>query len=306
MLASLLNKPIAGLAAGFCAIQESAGALMRLSDLEGHRSAAAFDNRDRSASPQTRDGRLVLQDVGFAHTPGRPILSGVDLALEPGRMIAVIGPSGAGKSTLARLMGGLVEPTAGTVTLDGMPLADWPQNELRNRLLYVGQMPASFSGTIGENITLWDTEIDNAAVTEAVQRVGLSQAVSRRPGGLYTKLVSGETGLSGGELQRLSLARALARGPAVIVLDETTSALDPSSEEEIMEMLRASGAAVIIVTHRSGTACRCDEAILVGNGGIAGRGHPAQFFANGPLVRPAHTQPSHAVHAPLVHAVGAA
>lgn len=306
MLASLLNKPIAGLAAGFCAIQESAGALMRLSDLEGHRSAAAFDNRERSASPQTRDGRLVLKDVGFAHTPGRPILSGVDLLLEPGRMIAVIGPSGAGKSTLARLMGGLVEPTAGSVTLDGMALADWPQSELRNRLLYVGQMPASFSGTIGENITLWDTEIDHGAVTDAVSRVGLSQAVSRRPGGLYTKLVSGETGLSGGELQRLSLARALARGPAVIVLDETTSALDPSSEEEIMEMLRASGAAVVIVTHRSGTACRCDEAILVSNGGIAGRGHPAQFFANGPLARPTHAQPSQIVHAPVVHAVGAA
>lgn len=306
MLAGLLNKPIAGLAAGFCAIQESAGALMRLSDLEGHRSAAAFDGRDRSASPQTRDGRLVLRDVGFSHTPGRPILTGIDLALEPGRMIAVIGASGAGKSTLARLMGGLVEPTEGTVTLDGMALADWPQSELRSRLLYVGQTPASFSGTIGENITLWDTDIDQAAVADAVHRAGLRQAVSRRPGGIHTKLVSGETGLSGGELQRLSLARALARSPAVIVLDETTSALDPSSEEEIMEMLRESGAAVIIVTHRSGTACRCDEAILVGDGGIAGRGHPAQFFANGPLARPSRSLPLPAINTNVVHAVGAA
>ena len=306
MLAGLLNKPIAGLAAGFCATQESAGALMRLSDLESHRSAAAFDGRDRSRAPQQHDGRLVLDGVGFSHAPGRPILSDIDLAIEPGQMIAVIGPSGAGKSTLARLMGGLIEPGTGSVTLDGMALADWPQSQLRQRLVYVGQTPASFSGTIGENITLWDGAIDVATVSEAVQRAGLGQAVNRRPGGLYTKLVSGETGLSGGELQRLSLARALARGPAVVILDETTSALDPSSEEEVMEMLRASGATVIIVTHRSGTACRCDEAILVGNGGIAGRGHPAQFFANGPLMRHAPAPAPHVPNSNTAQAVGAA
>lgn len=306
MLAGLLNKPIAGLAAGFCAIQESAGALMRLSDLENHRSAAAFDSRPRNEAPQERHGYLVLSGVGFSHTPGRPILSGVDLVLEPGRMIAVVGASGAGKSTLARLIGGLVEPSEGVVMLDGMVLADWPQAELRKRLLYVGQTPASFTGTIVENITLWDPEIDQDTVTDAVRRVGLGQAVGRRPGGLYTKLASGETGLSGGELQRLSLARALARGPGVVVLDETTSALDPSSEEEIMAMLRVSGATVIIVTHRAGTACRCDEAILVGGGGVAGRGHPSQFFPAEPKERPAARAPLPALNTNLAEAAGVA
>jgi ABC-type bacteriocin/lantibiotic exporter with double-glycine peptidase domain len=306
MLASLLNKPIAALASGFCAIQESAGALMRLSDLESHKSAAAFDDRKRDVAPEGGEGRLVLSGIGFEHAPGRPILSGVDLALERGRLVAVIGPSGAGKSTLARLMGGLIDPSAGTVTLDGMPLADWPQAQLRRKLVYVGQAPASFSGSLAENIHLWDTTVDGTAVANAVHRVGLGEAVMRRPGGLETKVVSGETGLSGGELQRLSLARALARNPSVLILDETTSALDPSSEETMMAMLRASGATVIIVTHRAGTACRCDEAILVGDGGIKARGEPALFFGEATSQRASIRAPSHIHDRDTALAVGAA
>lgn len=290
LLAGLLNKPIAALASGFCAIQESAGALMRLTDLESHKSAAAFDDRKRDAVPDGGEGRLALEGVAFAHAPGHPLLSAIDLTLEPGRLVAIIGPSGAGKSTLARLMAGLIDPSAGTVRLDGLPLADWPQTRLRRRLAYVGQSPTSFTGTLAENIHLWDSSIPRADIEDAVYRVGLGEAVTRRAGGLDTKVAGGETGLSGGELQRLSLARALARKPAILILDETTSALDPASEETIMTMLRASGATVVIVTHRAGTACRCDEAILVGNGGIAARGEPAQFFGGTATQREAPLQ----------------
>lgn len=279
MLAGLLNKPLNALAAGLCTVQESAGALMRLSDLEEHGCAAAFDGRARGPAPEGGEGRLTLHGVGYAHSPGRPLLSGVDLALAPGRLVAIVGPSGAGKSTLARLMAGLVDPSEGRVTLDGVALADWPHRVLRRRLVYVGQAPSSFSGSIADNIQLWDPGIPPETVMRAVARTGLTEAVTKRPGGVLTKLVGGETGLSGGEMQRLALARAIARDPAVIVLDETTSALDPAAEEEVLEMLRASGAAVVIVTHRAGTALRCDEAILVGGGGIADRGPPSRFFA---------------------------
>ncbi|QRE74942.1 ATP-binding cassette domain-containing protein [Methylobacterium aquaticum] len=278
MLAGLLNKPLNALTAGLCTVQEAAGALMRLSDLEDHGCAAAFDGRERGPVSDG-DGRLTLQGVGYAHSPGRPLLSGMDLALAPGRLVAIVGPSGAGKSTLARLMAGLVDPSEGVVALDGVPLADWPHRVLRRRLVYVGQAPSSFTGSIADNVQLWDPSIPPETVLRSVARTGLTEAVTKRPGGLLTRIVGGETGLSGGEMQRLALARAIARDPAVIVLDETTSALDPAAEEEVLEMLRASGAAIVIVTHRAGTALRCDEAILVGGGGIAERGPPSRFFA---------------------------
>ena len=280
MLAGLLNKPIATLAAALCQLQESAGALMRLADLEQHRVAAAFDDRARVDAPKHVEGRLVLDAVSFAHAPGRPVLRAVDCIIEPGAMVALVGGSGAGKSTMARLLAGLVEPTEGMAILDGIALADWPQDALRRSLLYVGQTPATFSGTIEQNITLWDATITGEAVAEAVRLVGLAEAVGRRPAGLSAKITAGDTGFSGGELQRLALARAIVRRPAVLILDETTSALDARSEEQVLDLLRKTGATVVIVTHRPGTALRCDEAILLKDGLIAARGAPKAIMAD--------------------------
>lgn len=275
VLATLLAKPIASLANGFCAIQESAGALMRLADLERHRPIAGFDARHRDDSSADVDGRLTLCGVSLSHSHGRPLFSNVNLDFAPGTMVAIVGKTGAGKSTLARVAGGMLDPTAGSVKLDGRDLADWPADTLRGALAYVGQHAATFSGTIAENITLFDKSIPMVDIVEAADRAGLASAISGRTGGLETKIVAGATGLSGGERQRLALARALLRRPRVLILDETTSALDPASEERVMAELRASGATVLIVTHRPGTARRCDEAILVGEGGLITRGEPA-------------------------------
>jgi ABC-type bacteriocin/lantibiotic exporter with double-glycine peptidase domain len=279
MLAGLLNKPIATLANSLCQVQESAGALMRLADLEEHRCAAAFDDRPRESAPMFIEGRLALEGVSFAFAPGRPILSDIECAIEPGRMVALVGGSGAGKSTMARLLAGLIEPTAGQATLDGIALADWPQARLRRGLLYVGQTTATFTGTIEQNVTLWDEHISSSAVMDALRQVGLAEAVGRRPAGVATKIVAGDTGFSGGELQRLAVARAIVRRPQVLVLDETTSALDARSEEQMLDVLRGTGATVVIVTHRPGTALRCDEAILLRDGVIAARGRPAALMA---------------------------
>jgi ABC-type bacteriocin/lantibiotic exporter with double-glycine peptidase domain len=280
MLAGLLNKPIASLAASLCQVQESAGALMRLADLEQHRVAAAFDDRIRVDAPDHIEGRLVLAGVSFAHAPGRPVLRDVTCVIEPGQLVALVGGSGAGKSTMARVLAGLIEPSEGMAILDGIALADWPQEALRRTMLYIGQTPTTFSGTIEQNITLWDTTISSESVAEAVRLVGLADAVGRRPAGLSAKITAGDTGFSGGELQRLALARAIVRRPCVLILDETTSALDARSEEQVLDVLRQTGATVVIVTHRPGTALRCDEAILLKEGTIAARGAPAVMMAD--------------------------
>ncbi len=279
MVAGMLNAPISALASGLCQIQEAAGALMRLSDLEAHPRASAFKEDVVQASMPAAAGRLEMSGIEFGYSAANSLLANVDFTLEPGRLVAVLGPSGAGKSTFARIAAGLIDARQGRVTLDGRPLAEWPQEELRRRLVYVTQAPATFSGTIAENITLWDPSIDQATVLEAIAMVGLDEGLARRNAGLGTKLDGGAGGLSGGEMQRLALSRAIARKPQVLVLDETTSALDPLSEERILDMLRASGAAVLFVTHRPGTALRCDEAILVSNGGIARRGTPTEILS---------------------------
>jgi ABC-type bacteriocin/lantibiotic exporter with double-glycine peptidase domain len=266
ILAGLLNGPIAALAAGFCQMQASAGTLMRIADLEAHPIARAFaKNGAAEPIPADKSG-LNLDDVNFAYVAVKPLLQSVSIQFEPGKLVAILGPSGGGKSTLARIAAGLVEPDSGRVTLDGVELHVWPQDELRRQIAYIGQSPASFTGSVADNITLWDTSVSFEKVRSVVNQVGLSDVIERRAGGLSAPMSGGAAAFSGGEMQRLMIARALARNARIIILDETTSALDPENEEDILGLLRACGAAVVIVTHRPGTALRCDTAIRLSPG----------------------------------------
>ena len=268
ILAGMISAPIAALASGFCQMQASAGSLMRLADLEAHPVAPAFSSEPRG-EPASRHGHaLVFEDVSFGYSAQQPLLASASFVLAPGELVAVTGASGCGKSTLARIAAGLIEPQSGRVHFGGVDLVRWPQDRLRAAMTYIGQAPASFTGSVIENITLWDSSLPEAEARELVPRVGLDPAMSRRSGGMSTPIAGGAANFSGGEMQRLMVARALARRPALVILDETTSALDPEAEEEILGVLRASGAAVLVVTHRPGTALRCDRVIHLAQGPV--------------------------------------
>lgn len=268
VLAGLCAAPIAAIARDFCQVQEAAGALMRLDDLERHPRDGLMARDDAAAAPALRPARgLSLENVSFGFGAGADLIGGINLTLQPGTLTALTGASGVGKSTLARIAAGLLSPRHGAVCLDGVPLAAWPRAELRRRLLYVPQASALFSGTIAENVALWDEAIPLGDVAAALRLAGAAHLVANRAGGLTAELTHQAPNLSGGELQRLALARALVQRPAVLVLDETTSALDPLCEEEVVAGLRRTGAAVLIVTHRQGTAARCDRVLrLTGSG----------------------------------------
>jgi len=272
VLAGLVAAPLAGIAKDLCDLQEAAGALSRLDDIERHATEPlAADGPP--AAPAIRRGApaLALAGIGFGYGPHAPVFAGLDLALEPGVLVALVGPSGSGKSTLARIAAGLVAPSAGCVLLAGAPLADWPRAERTRRLAYVPQTSAVFSGTLAENVALFDPAIDDDAVVRALEIAGAEHLVARA-GGLRAPLFAEAPALSGGETQRLALARALVRRPDVLVLDETTSALDPLREGAVLEALRETGAAILCVTHRPGTERRCDRVLaLDGRGGIAER-----------------------------------
>ncbi len=278
VLAGLLNEPIAAIASSLCQLQESAGALMRLADLERHPVTAAYSTQTHKMLPEGSPGRLKIEGLEFSYIPGRPLLKGIDLVVEPGRLVALLGPSGAGKSTLARIAAGIVDATAGSVSLDGVPLAQLAIHDLRQHLVYISQSPAVFTGTLDENLRLWSPRFEPQEVYEIVERVGLGETVMRRSGGLNAKIPAGAHGLSGGEQQRLMLARCLLRRPKLIVLDEPTSALDPAAEEEMLALLRSVGVSALIVTHRPGTALRCDEAHLVEDGRITDSGPPERLL----------------------------
>ena len=189
-----------------------------------------------------------------------------------------LGASGSGKSTLARLAAGLLTPNSGTIHLDGRRLPEWPTAELRKHLVFVSQSASVFTGSVADNIRMWQPHISTKDVVEAAHAAGLDQALSRHHHGLNTQISHAQGGLSGGELQRITLARAIAHKPSVMVLDETTSALDPNTESEVLDGLRKTGATIIIVTHKQGTAMRCDEAVYLEAGRITARGRPADLL----------------------------
>jgi ABC-type bacteriocin/lantibiotic exporter with double-glycine peptidase domain len=265
-LTGFLAAPFAGLAQSVTALQSCAGAIERVDDLLGHPVDTALADDCPRALPETPAGHLVLADIGCTLGDQPALFDGVNLDIAPGEIVGLTGPSGSGKSTLARIAAGLVATDRGTVTLDGIPVADWPPERLRAVLHYVPQTAAIFSGSIERNLTLGDDSIDAARLATAIRDAGLDEALARLPAGLNTLLSPGRSLLSGGELQRLVVARALARAPRLLILDETTSALDTLGERMIMDRLRAGGVAVLIVTHRAGTAARCDRVYDLASG----------------------------------------
>jgi ABC-type bacteriocin/lantibiotic exporter with double-glycine peptidase domain len=279
LISGLLAGPVAALASSLSNLQEAAGALMRVGDLMENPMEEGFSRQSPSSVPRQATGTLTLRGVSFGYKADEPIFSDVDFDLQPGRMVALLGPSGTGKSSLARICAGLIPPTSGEVMLDGIRLADWDQGALRGELQYVPQASAVFSGSLEDNITLWDADMKSDAMVNAVQWAGLAPVIGKKRNGVMTQLSGANAELSGGEAQRLALARALARRPKLLILDETTSALDPRTETDILNTLRRSGAGILLITHRRRTAMMCDEAVLLGQGRLLMRGEPNRVLS---------------------------
>lgn len=276
-LVGLLAAPVASLAADLTSLQRAAGALMRVGDLLDHPTEPSMAPERTRHSPPAVEGRLTLRGVGHDFAGGANFFHDIDLEVAPGEMVALVGVSGSGKSTLARIAAGLAPATRGSVLLDGIPIGDWPCDALRRTLQYVPQNSAVFTGTIEQNVSLWDEAIHGRTAAEAIAAVDLESRFARSAAGLSTRIASASVALSGGEIQRLALARALARRPRLLILDETTSALDTISEQAVMALLRQTGMAALIVTHRAGTAMRCDRTYALQDGRLMLRASKADL-----------------------------
>ncbi|WP_442753979.1 ABCB family ABC transporter ATP-binding protein/permease [Methylocystis sp. JAN1] len=230
-----------------------------------------------------REGRIVFDNVQFHYEASRPILKGVSFAAEPGQTVAIVGPSGAGKSTISRLMFRFYEPQGGRITIDGQDILDVTQTSLRAAIGMVPQDTVLFNDTIGYNIRYGRWDATDEEVREAARLAQIDDFIQSAPGGYEAQV--GERGLklSGGEKQRVAIARTILKGPPILILDEATSALDSFTEHEIQEALRrvAKGRTTLVIAHRLSTVVDADEILFLDHGRIIERGRHSELLALG-------------------------
>ena len=263
VLAPELYLPLRNLAAQYHASADGLAVGERLLDL----SEETERPRGGASPPSPRDVAVRLEGVSFTY-PARPapVLTGLDLELEPGETVALTGPSGAGKSTVAALLLLLADPTAGRVTAGGVDLAGCDPADWRASVAWVPQRPTLFRGTVADNIRLGDPTAADEAVRRAAGLAGADGFVRELPGGYDTVVGDGGRPLSAGQVRRIALARAFLRDAPLVVLDEPTADLDPASADAVGEAVvrLLGGRTVLLVTHRPELEARADRVVRLG------------------------------------------
>ncbi|MEU9023717.1 ABC transporter ATP-binding protein [Actinomadura sp. NPDC048394] len=275
LLGLALTAPVGALFHGFDDLQGARRAVGRI------REVLAVPPLPEPANPVAPRGhRVELRDVRFGYRPDREVLRGIDLVLEPGTVTAVVGPSGSGKSTLVRLLPRFFDPTRGTVALGGADLRDIAARDLYRTVSFVFQDVRLLRASVADNIALAVPDAGRDDIVRAARRANVHDRVLELPRG-YDTVIGEEAGLSGGEAQRIAIARALLADTPVLVLDEATAFADPQTELAVRRALTAPGGdrTVLVIAHRLETIADADTIVMLEDGAVAERGAPAELLA---------------------------
>ncbi|MBC7810150.1 MAG: ATP-binding cassette domain-containing protein, partial [Burkholderiales bacterium] len=262
-------------------LQEIEGDLSRLQDVMRYPLDPTVTANDNTSVEEHRplSGDLQMRDVAFGYSPLEPsLIDGFNLHVKPGQWVAIVGRTGSGKSTVAKLIAGLYQPWTGEILLGGIPRSALPRKLVSETLAFVDQSIALFSGSVRDNLTLWDDRIPIENIIQAAQDACIHEAITARTDGYEALLDEAGHNFSGGERQRMDIARALIGNPKLLVLDEATSALDSQTEQTLLKNLRQRGCACVILAHRLSAVRDCDEIIVMDKGKLVQRGTHEQLI----------------------------
>ncbi|MBV2351130.1 ABC transporter ATP-binding protein/permease [Synechococcus sp. HK05] len=268
----MLIDPISHLTTNFNEFQQGQASLRRLREIE-HQAIEPPDKPQALPLGQVA-GELTLEQVSFSYETDQPVLRNLSLRVKPGQVVALVGPSGAGKSTLFSLLLRFNTAQSGRVLLDGRDLADLKASELRKAVALVPQQSAVFSGTVAEAIA-FGRPASREQIRAAAQLANADGFIEAMPGGYDARVEERGSNFSGGQLQRLAIARAVLGDPAVLLLDEATSALDAESEEAVQRGLdqAMAGRTVLVIAHRLSTVQEADSIVVLEHGQIVDQGN---------------------------------
>ncbi len=268
------SDPIENLVGFVKNIQTTKADINRVEDIMKYKEDEKFNTDIPKKDVKTKlNGSVELQDISFGYSILKPpIVSDFSFKIDCGSSIAFVGSSGCGKSTVSKIVSGLYKPWSGALYFDNMPADSIPNEVISASISTVSQNITLFSGSIRDNLTMWNDNITESDMIQAAKDACIHDVISQKPGAYDYHLTEGASNMSGGQRQRLEIARALVTNPTILIMDEATSALDPVVEKQIMDNIKRRGCTCVIVAHRLSAIRDCDQIIVMASGKIAQRG----------------------------------
>ncbi len=284
-------RPVNQLVSVGSLLQETEGDMNRIDDVLNYETSDEFDlNKSEEEDTSTKEdekeiavdklvGHLEIKNMSFGYSKVMPaLIEDFSLKLKPGSRVALVGGSGSGKSTIAKLVAGLYEPWTGEILFDGVPRREIPRHIINESVAVIDQEVLIFKGSIQENISFWDHRIPETQIIQSAHDAEIHETIAERVDAYEGAVTERGANFSGGQRQRLEIARALTLNPSVLLMDEATSALDPKSEKLVMDNIKRRGCTCLIVAHRLSTIKDCDEIIVLKFGKIVERGSHSELL----------------------------